>query len=172
MIAKNKDHAEHLHAPTGRRPSDWISFVFDWCWYNGLGRIIDYGYHPWNAFVISLLVIVMGWSAFSVGYYSKPKLITPTGDKAYVVEKDGTRRFKKDGKTPQVSPDYPKFNAFIYSLETFLPLVKFGISERWAPNANLGIAGSVLRYYLWIHITAGWVLTTLWVGGLTRLIKT
>jgi hypothetical protein len=171
LIAKNEDHREHLPAPMGRqRFWDWISFVFEWCWYKGLGRIIGYGYHPWNAFVISLVVIGIGWSAFSVGYHSK--LIAPTGDKAYVVEKDGTRRFKKDGKTPQVSPDYPKFNAFVYSLETFLPLVKFGIGERWAPNANLGTAGSVLRYYLWIHITAGWVLTTLWIGGLTRLLKT
>jgi hypothetical protein len=79
---------------------------------------------------------------------------------------------KKDGKTPQVSSDYPKFNAFVYSLETFLALVQFGIGERWTLNANLGIAGSVLRYYLRIHITAGWVLTTLWIGGLTRLLKT
>jgi sRNA-binding regulator protein Hfq len=171
MIAKNEEHRRHLRAPMGRqRFWDWVSFVFEWFWYKGLGRTIGYGYHPWNAFLISLVVIGIGWSAFAVGYHSK--LITPTGDKAYVVEKDGTRRFKKDGKTPQVSPDYPKFNAFVYSLETFLPLVKFGIGERWAPNANLGTAGSVLRYYLWIHITAGWVLTTLWLGGLTRLLKT
>jgi hypothetical protein len=85
MIAKNEEHRRHLCAPTGRRPWDWISFVFDWCWYNGLGRIIGYGYHPWNAFVISLFVIGIGWSAFSVGYHSK--LFTPTGDKAYVVER-------------------------------------------------------------------------------------
>ncbi len=29
-----------------------------------------------------------------------------------------------------------------------------------------------LRWYLWCHIIAGWVLTTLWVGGLMGLLKT
>jgi hypothetical protein len=33
-------------------------------------------------------------------------------------------------------------------------------------------SGAVLRWYFWIHIIAGWVLTTLWVGGLTGLLKT
>jgi hypothetical protein len=59
-----------------------------------------------------------------------------------------------------------------------------GIGERWTPNAysgaplNVGVIGSLgfpktwgslLRCYLWCHIIAGWVLTTLWVGGLTGL---
>jgi hypothetical protein len=63
-----------------------------------------------------------------------------------------------------------------------LSVLKLGISDHWVPNANsgvpvnLGIAvsttGSLLRYYLWFHIIAGWVLTTLWVGGITGLVKT
>jgi hypothetical protein len=72
----------------------------------GLGRIIGYGYHPWNAFVISLIVICVGWLAFERGYHSN--LVTPTGDKAYVIEKDGTRRLSKNGM-PQFSEDYPRF---------------------------------------------------------------
>ena len=101
---------------------------------------------------------------------------------------------------------YPKFNALIYSLETFVPLLKLGVGEYWMPNANRGPelqplckkkagkatnsepiskraaldpgktptlrVGSLLRGYYWFHIIAGWVLTTLWVGGLTGLIKT
>ena len=172
MIEKNKDYATHLH---------WRSA---WLWYGLFGKIIGYGYSPWRAFWISLIVIGIGWLVFQRGYDSK--LVTPTGDKAYVVEKDGTRRLSKNG-TPQVSEDYPKFNAFVYSVETFVPLLKLGIGERWIPNARLGAplnvgmlgkigfprkTGSLLRYYLWCHIIAGWVLTTLWVGGLTGLVKT
>jgi hypothetical protein len=33
-------------------------------------------------------------------------------------------------------------------------------------------SGSLLRCYFWFHIIAGWILTTLWVGGLTGLLKT
>jgi hypothetical protein len=182
MIAKNEEHRRHLHAPIWgpERPWDWVSSVFEWCWYKGLGKIIGYGYHPWNAFVISIFVICIGWFIFEWGYQSN--LIIPTGDKAYVAEKDGTRRLSKNG-TPQISEDYPKFNSFVYSAETFVPLLKLGIGERWVPNANRGESlglgfvrfprlGSLLRYYLWFHIIAGWVLTTLWVGGLTGLVKT
>jgi hypothetical protein len=58
---------------------------------------------------------------FERGYHSN--LLIPTGDRAYVIEKDATRRFSKNGM-PQVSEDYPKFNAFVYSAETFAPLLK------------------------------------------------
>jgi hypothetical protein len=64
-----------------------------------------------------------------------------------------------------------------------VPLVKLGVGEHWMPNASGGAKlrmykfsrltqGSLLRAYFWIHIIAGWILTTLWVGGLTGLIKT
>ena len=129
-------------------------------------------------------MIGIGWLVFQFGY--DWRLVTPTGDKAYLVEKDGTRRLSKN-RTPQISEDYPKFNAFVYSAETFVPLLKLGIGEHWSPNAHLGAPlplgmlaflgfprtwGSLLRYYLWFHIITGWVLTTLWVGGLTGLVKT
>jgi hypothetical protein len=172
MVAKNKDQAAHLHW----RPA--------WLWFGLFGKLIGYGYRPWRAFLISLIMIGFGWLVFERGYHSK--LVTPTGDKAYLVEKNGTRRLSKNG-TPQVSDDHPKFNAFVYSVETFVPLLKLGIDEHWAPNAyrgkslNVGILGllgfprtwgSLLRYYLWFHIIAGWVLTTLWAAGLTGLAKT
>jgi len=167
MIAKNKNKAAHLHW----RPA--------WLWYGLLGKLIGYGYRPWRAFIISLILIGIGWLVFQLGYHSN--LFIPTGDKAYVVEKDGTRRLKNG--MPQISEDYPKFNAFVYSMESFVPLVKMGISDRWTPNAHrgtslrLGIAtlprtGSLLRYYLWFHMITGWVLSALWVGGITGLVKT
>ncbi len=172
MIQKNKDQAKHLH------------WRLEWLWYGFIGKAIGYGYSPWRAFWISLFVICVGWFVFERGYHSS--LFTPTEDKAYLVEKDGTRRLSKNG-TPQISGDYPKFNAFVYSAETFVPLLKLGLDEKWTPNAhggttlNVGMLGllgfprtwgSLLRYYLWFHIIAGWVLSALWVGGITGLAKT
>ena len=80
------------------------------------------------------------------------------------------------------SEHYSKFNAFMYSLESFTPLLRLDQSSNWAPNANRGrrlhigkfnllTTGSLLRIYLWLHIIAGWVLTSLWVGGITGLVK-
>jgi hypothetical protein len=148
-----------------------------WC------PLVGFGYRPGRAFGWSLLVIALGWLFFQLG--DDWKLFTPTGDKAYVVQKDGTRKFI-NGR-PQISEDYPKFNAFMYSVETFVPLLKLGIGEHWAPNANFGATlsrgmlvkigfprnyGSLLRCYMWVHIISGWVLGTLWIGGLTKLLKT
>jgi hypothetical protein len=176
MIEKNKEHGRHLQVPIWDwRPwmwFDWISWLFKWSWYRIFGNaLVGYGYRPGRAFGWSLLVIAIGSLLFHLGY--DWNLVTPTGDKAYVVEKDGTRRLK-NGR-PQVSEEYPKFNAFVYSVETFVPLLKLGMSKYWIPNETRhheSLSGRFLRYYLWCHIIAGWVLTTLWIGGLTGLVKT
>ena len=157
MIAKNKNQAKHLH----RSPA--------WLWYGLFGKLIGYGYRPWRAFIISIIVIGIGCLVFDYGYHHN--LLTPPEEKAYM---PGTH---------QLTEIYPRFNALVYSLETFVPLLKLGISEYWMPNATrsaplqlgnqrLQIGGGLLRGYLWVHIIAGWILTTLWVGGLTKLVKT
>jgi hypothetical protein len=188
MIEKNKEHGRHLHLPIWdwRRPLawfDWVSAVFKWSWYRFFGNpLVGFGYRPGRAFGWSILVIALGWLFFKLGY--DWKVVTPTGDKAYLVEKGGARRIK-NGR-PQLSEDYPKFNALVYSVETFVPLLKLGMGEYWGPNAKrdaprddgmLGKMapknfGSWLRCYMWLHIILGWFLGTLWIGGLTKLLKT
>jgi len=159
MIAKNEEHAHY------------VQWRLEWLWYGLFGQLVGYGYSPWRAFGISLVVIGIGWWLFRRGY--RQGLLTATSGDAY-----GTVR----GSTHQLLDSYPKFNAFIYSLEAFVPLVKLGLGDQWTPNANRGESlrlgnvsfrtGSLLRGYLWFHIISGWVLTTLWVGGITGLVKT
>jgi hypothetical protein len=117
----------------------------------------------------SLVVIAIGAVLFKIGYLTK--YIEPTADDAYLDE------------TGHLKDTYPKFNTLIYSLETFVPLVKLKMEEYWIPNANRGpvlvwfdtfpmlAVGGLCRFNLWFHIIAGWILRTLWVGGLTGLIK-
>jgi hypothetical protein len=161
MIAKNENQAAHLHW----RPQ--------WLWYGLFGKLIGYGYRPWRAFWISVALLVIGSLLFNSGY--KSKIVTPTEEKAFVVYAE------KKGKGDHFER-YPVFNPFFYSVETFVPFLKLGISQYWMPNANsglpvnLGIAvfrtGCLLRWYLWFHIIAGWVLSALWVGALAGLVKT
>jgi sRNA-binding regulator protein Hfq len=163
MIAKNEEHARYVQW----RP--------EWLWYGLFGHLIGYGYSPWRAFFISLAVIGIGWWLFRRGY--RRGLVTPSGDVEYTITPWGAE---------PTSKDHPKFNPGIYSVEAFVPLIKLGLGDYWAPNANRGrvlnfkvanlrisaATGSLLRYYLWLHIILGWVLTTLWVGGITGLVKT
>jgi hypothetical protein len=124
----------------------------DLFWYHGLGLLIRYGYRPWNALVASLIVVGIGTVLFWRGFSSK--IIMPTDEKAYEAHKNG-----------HLSESYPRFNPFIYSLETFVPLVKLGIAQCWIPNPGL------LRGYLWFHILWGWILTSLWVAAFAGLLK-
>jgi hypothetical protein len=84
-------------------------------------------------------------------------------------------------------PHYPPFNAFIYSLENFLPVVQLHQDAYWRPNPrhavkwrlrvrrrhiDLGVVPAVvLRWYLWVHIIAGWIFTPLLFAGLSGLIR-
>jgi hypothetical protein len=148
QIAKNED-----------RSSLKLSFG-EWWWYRVFGKVIGYGYRPGHAFWISVGFVIVGFFLFRFGY--KAKLMTHTSEKT-------------------TGGDW-RFNALFYSLETFVPLINLHFAEYWLPDANLGrkfslpklrlTTGSLLRVYRWIHIIAGWILTTLWVGALTGLIKT
>jgi len=159
MIQKNRDYGDSL---------PWYSPLR--FWYGFIGEAIGFGYKTWNALWISLGFVLVGTLLFRIGY--RRHLIEATDERAYEL-KSGARFVKTS---------YPKFNSLIYSLETFVPLVKLGVGDYWLPSAAAGDElprwgfrirpGSVLRGYYWVHILAGWVLTTLWVAGFTGLVKT
>ena len=159
MIAKNEDHGRYAHG------------FAEVIWYKVFGPFIGYGYRPWRAFYCSILVVAIGYLIFKIAFLGE--VMIPADESAY----ETTSRW-----THQLRKAYPKFNALIYSLETFVPVVKLGMEEHWTLNANarvklclgkdrIPVHGSVFRCYLWLHVLAGWVLTTLWVGGFTGLIK-
>ena len=176
MIIKNEDFGSHL----GLKFPDVL-------WYHLLGPFTGYGYQPWNAFYWSLLFIFAGWIVFNAGYRSG--LVTPTAKDAY---RSPDPEAQESLSEHDLSKFYPRFSGFVYSLETFVPLLKLWMSDYWAPNATqrtdkltiafpwrthqlkwtLPVTGPGLRIYLWVHVAAGWILTTLWVGGLTGLLKT
>ncbi len=159
MIAKNLEHGHHTHG--------FKEFV----WYKAFGPFIAFGYHPWNAFYLSVVLILIGWGVFHAGLLAN--IVTPTSKDAY---ENPTEH------AGNLSEFYPRFNAFIYSLETFVPLLSLGMGKYWRPNANrkekvgfgpikFSFNGSWLTVYMWCHVILGWILTTLWFGGLTGLIK-
>jgi hypothetical protein len=97
---------------------------------------------------------------------------------------DAYQTFAVSGHPPV---HYPHFNAFVYSLENFLPVVDLHLESHWRPNTHERVvmdpvsgewgtdsatmAGKLLRWYLWFHILAGWTLTPLMFAGLSGLIR-
>ena len=168
MVGKNWQFKKFTHP-----------FSADWWWYACFGNLIGYGYQPWRPFFMSLGLILVGAFLFRRAYATG--LVAPTKESAYV-NHDGTSLNPPPNQRP-IAESYPRFSAVVYSLESFTPLLKLDQSSNWAPNANrgtplhlgrlrLGTTGSWLRLYLWVHIILGWVLTSLWVGSITGLVKT
>lgn len=143
--------------------------LFGRIWKYFLKITIGYGYAPRRILIWAAGAIVLGWVVFGVGY--QKKLFSPTADGVY---RD------QDYLRSEVLPDgYQTFNPFIYSLDSFLPIVDLHQESKWLPNPARKFAaegkeiagGYYLRIYLWIHIIIGWALTTLAVAGFTGIVR-
>ena len=66
---------------------------------------------------------------------------------------------------------FPRFNAFVYSADTLIPVVSLEMQSYWIPDETKP-RGAFARVYLWLHIAAGWALTLLAVAGFSGLIRT
>jgi hypothetical protein len=80
-------------------------------------------------------------------------------------------------------PEYPRFNAFVYSMDLFLPIIDLQQEAFWRPQGSKSVvrsfggdrytiyAGSVALNYARLHVAIGWALSTLLVAALTGIIK-
>lgn len=162
MIAKNRERQHYLGE------TRWGSMSHILLWLNGL--LMDYGYRPWKPIPLVIAILLFGTTVFKIGWHLQ--LFAPTNRDAITGEVyTNTRAY---------DPLYPVFSAPIYSISTFAPLVNLYVEDYWLPDANASWnwcgrkwpLGAALRFYLWMHVIAGWGLTTIVVAGFTGLIKT
>ena len=171
---------EMEHRRRAREDNRWDQRVWGWI----LKLTIGYGHKSWRA-LWCLLGLIVGL-AFGFGYL---------GGAMVPSDKDAYATFEQRGEPPNY---YPSFNALIYSVENAFPLVSLGVKDHWEPNpggvrtmpvlrcrvlqAMYGFslcnwhpfriyAPWILRVWLWFQILAGWVLATLFVAGLTGVVK-
>ena len=136
---------------------------------------IGYGYFPLRAVWLILVLVVIGssvyWAAYNMGS------IVP-------IQKEPYTFFEVHCYAPN---EYERFHPIPYSLENSFPLVKLGVQDKWAPAPDGRVACSsadltspalrviseprFLRWFRWIQICLGWVLTTLFVGGVTGILR-
>ncbi|MGD9715146.1 MAG: hypothetical protein AB7V46_24280 [Thermomicrobiales bacterium] len=154
-------------------------YTKSWSWI--LGHLIGHGYKPWKALIWIGVCVVIGWCAFQRA--NELGGMRPSKERIYVdpcfSAANGDCNAK--GWTPVLSfrgralghylpADYPKFNAFWYSLDVFLPIVDLHQESYWQPTAwNDG--GASYRAFMWVFIILGWGLTTIFVVGLTGIVK-
>ena len=79
-------------------------------------------------------------------------------------------------------PRYENLHPFLYSLDVFLPFVDLHQEHYWWPDSKtsgpcalfghqLNLRGSLVRYYLWLQVISGWLLSATFVAGLTGLMR-
>ena len=165
-----------------------------------VGRILDwtigYGYRPRRGFGWLALFWVLGWGLFT---FAGPTMdggagiIKPAIPIAYVdglsrcppgrsladgtcaVPMDRAAKLTDHAIDYGLPIEYPPFSAFWYSLDTLIPLVDLGQGTAWSPSPIGGWRddwkGWAVLTYLYIHIIAGWLLTSLTIVALTGIIK-
>jgi len=168
LIEKNWISYEKLDSP-------WYA-KGTWIWYRALGPMIGYGHRPLRIFWMGpkrLLFIgtipfwlLLGWFVFKCG--KKGKLFIAAKEAELIT---------RAGSEGSHSRSYPKFVPIIYSLDVFIPLIDLYQEKYWMPNMDHHSLGRIkfffsclIQLYLWTHIIAGWVLTTLFLFGLAGLI--
>ena len=125
-----------------------------------LGVTIGHGYRSGRALLWSLAFVIAG--ALIFGWANAHGLMAPSSPEIL------TDPLYRAGGT--IPPDYPRFDALFYSLDAFLPIVDLHQESFWLPDAGKPF-GALVRVYLWIHIAAGWFLSTLFVSGVTGLVR-
>jgi hypothetical protein len=125
-----------------------------------LGVTIGHGYRSGRALLWSLAFVIAG--ALIFGWANARGLMAPSSPEIL------TDPLYRAGGT--IPPDYPRFEALAYSLDAFLPIVDLHQEGFWLPDAGKPFV-ALVWIYLWIHIAAGWFLSTLFVSGVTGLVR-
>jgi len=130
-------------------------------WRGLLRYTVGHGYRPEWALVWILAFIALGAFLFDLGY--RKGVMAPASTDVLVQE-----MYQKYREIPK---DYPTFSAWAYSIDAFVPFLDLVLEHYWIPNADAGWWGALLRIYLWIHIGVGWILSSLFLTGVTGIIR-
>jgi hypothetical protein len=155
-----------------------------WNWV--LRVTIGYGQKSARAFGCLAILTLVGCVLFGCGYLGGA--MVPNQKEAY-------ETFEEKGYPPDY---YPQFNPLIYSFEHCFPLVNLGVTDHWAPNFGSATRFPVLHFWglqrmrdfmirgvypfrwnfpiflrvcFWLQVPLGWGLATLFVAGLTGVVK-
>lgn len=134
-------------------------------WGGFLKFTIGYGHRPLLAIFWMLLVVLVGMVVVRAA------------------KRAGVMRLTWPETTPPPTGDPTiRLRPLLYSLDVFVPFVNLHQEHYWWPesqesgdcvilNMKLRVHGSLIEYYLWLQIIAGWLLSAIFIAGVTGLIR-
>lgn len=162
-------------------PLTWILRVlFD--------ALVCYGYKPSQALWCGLIFVVIGWVLFYQGFNNNVMVPTKDGGSniyqiaAITTAQTGAVKNVFTNKIPMNITHDRSFYSFVYSLDTFMPVIKLQTADYWLPTAHLPLEdltdkryreslGFVLCLYRWFLILSGWVISTFYIAALSGLVR-
>jgi len=143
------------------------SYLVRRIWAAFLKTTVGYGHEPLLTIIWAAIVVLLGW------------LLVTVGSQAGVMRRTWPESIPISGDVPS----YERLHPLLYSLDVFLPFVNLHQEHYWWPDAGakgewtvvgqrVKISGRVLRYYFWMQIIAGWLLSAIFLAGVTGLIRT
>jgi hypothetical protein len=153
----------------------------------GLDCFLRYGFSPFRPVLIVLAWALVSAVLFGVAY--KHNRIVAAKDNQYIPVSSSSSSIQAPAPVPRVT-----FNAFIYAIDTLVPIVDFNQKKNWvveplSVEAN-SVRSTVSHWYdflldLWRDIPLwgagallifntffGWLMTTLFAAGVTGLLRT
>lgn len=172
IVAIEKQRALRKYGDISRRAKWWNLF---------LEKTIGHGYQPWKVLMPIAVTLLMGLVLF--GAANDQGAMRPSKERVYLSAcyknlspecvMQGWQNIEFNHPNPPVinlPTDYPKFQVFAYAFDVLVPFVDLHQESYWLPTSDTP-GGWFFRFYMWLHIALGWILTTIGVVGLTGIIK-
>lgn len=149
QIAKNRSYVKRAPVSKRRKFSR-----------GALGVLLGYGYKPWKIIFPLFIVWGFGWGFFTDG--RNANVIQPTQVQAYAdsSEEQGSLILKT----------YPDFIAPLYSLDAIIPLINLHQFIYWSPVDRTSF-GRFILFYFTFHVIMGWGLVSMFIIGLSGILK-
>lgn len=182
IAAANKRMAEtkELWRRGGRNGAEtWRSrlcYFLAWAWQYALWLSLGHGYRRGLPALWLAVLFLIGCGVFDFNAEkmqprdSRAALILGNGEASAGFQPPYRLKFEPilpshDSIRADEAPPRRSFQPIIYSVDTLIPLVDLREADRWLPTPG------PVRWYLWFHITMGWTFSTLFVVGLTGLVR-
>jgi len=171
-----------LHrARIGLSPLRWpaaacalVDWTVRWIWAWIKCTVVGYGHAPQRALLVSLLIVLAGWLAWSIAWAGG--VMTPTSD-VILTSPEWAEAMARDHLRPSaiwgqslVAVHYEEFQPFLYALDVYLPLLDLGQQQAWAAT-TASTEGRWFRALAVVMQLSGWAITTLGLAALTGLIQ-
>lgn len=166
---------ERLLTKHGKLPF-WRKYLWRPIW----NLLAGYGHQLWRTFFGAAVFIAAG--AYLYDFADRECRITPHQPIAVLNEKyefirpgkECTDAHRPTSVMAKKYPDYPRFDAWAFSLDVFIPVFALHQESHWYPQQQEGDTNVFLRWLrllYWIQIGAGWILTSLLVLTITGLLR-